>query len=187
MEAWEQPWQTTGSISMELMSLQGWDGVLYSMVSHCCFQQTAYHYSIWQESKRCAFTRVKKKHPPPTLPEPTTLVVKPLHPASLLLCFLPSFSHFTFYVLVISLPLFFSAPSPAGLERGGRFNTYNNTSISESLQSGIVWHDVFHVKHNRSSALYPVTSYEKGVAVQRSLRNFGFVKVRAFILCVIEW
>lgn len=131
-----------------------------------------------------------RKNTPPR----TTRTHRPLcqAPSSCILAalFSPSFSHFTLYVLVISLPLFFSAPSPAGLERGGRLNTYNNTSISASLQSGIVRHDVFHDKHNRSSAVYPVTSYENGVVVQRSqrcLRNFGFVKVRAFILYVIEW
>lgn len=61
---WEQPQQTASCISMELVSLWDRDQVLYSMASHCCFQQTVHHYSVWQESKHCAFTRVKKKAAP---------------------------------------------------------------------------------------------------------------------------
>lgn len=61
---WEQLRQAAGSISMELVSLWDRDWVLYSMASHCCFQQTVHHYSVWQESKHCAFTWVKKKAAP---------------------------------------------------------------------------------------------------------------------------
>lgn len=81
---WEQPQQTPSSISMELMSLWDWDGVLYSMASHCCFQQTVYHYSVWQESKHCAFTGQEKATPPSLCQVPSSCIL-------MLLCFL---SHF---------------------------------------------------------------------------------------------
>lgn len=38
-------------------------GVLYSTASHCCFQQTVHHYSVWQESKHWAFTGQDKASP----------------------------------------------------------------------------------------------------------------------------
>lgn len=121
---WEQPRQTPRSISMELMSLWDWDGVLYSMASHCCFQQTVHHYSVWQESKHCAFKGQEKARP--------ALFVKSLHPASLC-CFV--FSHI--FTLPRVTPCYFTASvlsiqSPAALESWGTFNTCtrNNASLS---------------------------------------------------------
>lgn len=35
-------------------------GFLYSMASHCCFQQTVHHYPVWQESKHHAFRGQEK-------------------------------------------------------------------------------------------------------------------------------
>lgn len=55
--------RTASAISMELMSLWDWDGVLYSKASHCCFQQTVHHYSVWQESKHDAFSGQEKARP----------------------------------------------------------------------------------------------------------------------------
>lgn len=59
-------------------------GFLYSMVSHCCFQQTVHHYSIWQESKHCAFKGQEKARPPSLCQVPSSCIL-------MLLCFL---SHF---------------------------------------------------------------------------------------------
>lgn len=105
----EQPRQTAHSISMELVSLWDRDRVLYSMASHCCFQQTVHHYSLWQDSKHCAFTWVKKKAAP---------LLLSLSPFILMsLCF-PLFSCFPVYVRAVSLPLFLSVLAPAALQSG---------------------------------------------------------------------
>lgn len=42
----EKTRQIPSFISMELMSLWDCDGVLYSMASHGCFQQTVHHYLV---------------------------------------------------------------------------------------------------------------------------------------------
>lgn len=93
----KQPRQTAGSISMELVSLWDRDRVLYSMASHWCFQQTVHHYSIWQDSKHCALTWVKKK-------------VAPLH-LFLLSPFTASSCCFVFPLFLASLWMFVVFPS----------------------------------------------------------------------------
>lgn len=131
---------------MGLMSLWDWDGVLYSMASHCCFQQTVHHYSIWQESKHCAFRGQEKARPP--------LFVKSLHPASLC-CFISSH----IFTLPLVSPCYFttfSVQAPAqwrvdvhlthALVTMEAFQLLGGrqifVSMSSSLQSGSVWHEV---------------------------------------------
>lgn len=146
---WEQLRQTPCSISMELMSLWDWDGVLYSMASHCCFQQTVHHYSVWQESKQCAFKGQEKARP--------TLFVKSLHPASLC-CFV--FSHiFTlppcisllFHCLCsflfshqqhwkVEVRLTHALVTMRAFQLLGR--SQNVVSVSSSFQAGSVWHNL---------------------------------------------
>lgn len=70
-------------------------------------------------------SRVKKKHVPISLSSP--FILRPY-----VALFSLTFSHFPVYLLVISLPLFFSIQSPAALESWGTFNTCtrNNASLS---------------------------------------------------------
>lgn len=109
-------------------------GFLYSMASHCCFQQTVHHYSVWQESKHCAF-KGQEKHIPLSLSSPFIL-----HPYVALFSF--TFSHFPLYILAISLPLFSSVQSPAAFKRRGTFNTCscNNASLSApGMETGFLF------------------------------------------------
>lgn len=97
------------------------------MASQCCFQQTVYHYSVWQESKHCAFTGQEKATPPP----PSTVFVKSLHPASLC-CFV--------FSLIFTLPLVshYVAPlcsSLRGHQQHRRGGAMFNTRAREQCQS----------------------------------------------------
>lgn len=94
---WEHPCQTATSISMELVSLWDRDRVLYSMASHGCFQQTVHHYSVWQESKHCAFTWVKNTPPHTYTHTHTPLFAKSPHCVLMSPCF-SSFSCFPVHV-----------------------------------------------------------------------------------------
>lgn len=120
---------------MELVSL--WDRVLYSMASHGCFQQTVHHYSVWQESKHCAFTWVKKPPPPHTHTYTHTSFVRSPHCVLISPCFHLFLASPCMCLLFCSLcPIL----SPAASRSGPTFNTdiqecnfifgYQNQSIT---------------------------------------------------------